>query len=46
VDELDAGISGAGQIIGDDSYQHFSTLRLRQAACRQAEPEGRSVLTC
>jgi len=28
VDELDAGIRGAGQIVGDYSYQHFSTLRL------------------
>jgi hypothetical protein len=24
VDELDAGVRGAGQIVGDDSYQHFS----------------------
>ncbi|HSK82129.1 MAG TPA: hypothetical protein VK902_01810, partial [Rubrobacter sp.] len=28
VDELDAGIRGAGQIVGDYSDQHFSTLRL------------------
>jgi hypothetical protein len=28
VDELDAGIRGAGQIVGDYRYQHVSTLRL------------------
>jgi hypothetical protein len=29
VDELDAGVSGAGKIVGDYSDQHFSTFRLR-----------------
>jgi hypothetical protein len=29
VDELDASIRRTGQVVGDYSYQHVSTLRLR-----------------
>jgi hypothetical protein len=42
VDELDAGVSGAGQIVGDYSDQQISTLRLRLrlSACQHARLFG------
>jgi hypothetical protein len=42
VDELDTAIRGAGQIVGDYSDQHVSTLRLRLrlSALQHASPFG------
>ena len=40
VDELDAGISGAGKIVGDYSDQHFSTLRPSGFACQLVRFHG------
>jgi hypothetical protein len=46
VDELDAGIGGAGQIVGDYSCQHFSTLRLRLRSSASQHAQAFQAFAC